>query len=83
MIARSLVKLSTATEGQRHYRLRAAACTIGGLLHVAGISETDAVDRLADCAKSAGAVDMESARKTARWGLERGRMSPFGPCADR
>ena len=77
MVERSLDRLRSAPEGQRHYRLRAAAFTIGGLLNVAELSEQQAHQRLLAAASAAGAEDLDRAAKTATWGLERGRHAPL------
>lgn len=77
MIAGALARVRTAPQGKRHYAVRAAARTIGGLMHVASISESDAVERLAEAARQAGAVDIDNAKRTAAWGIESGRRAPF------
>jgi Bifunctional DNA primase/polymerase, N-terminal len=83
MIAKVLYRLMTAAEGERHYRLRAAACTVGGLLDIADIGEREAHQRLVEAALQAGAEDRTNAEKTAAWGLARGRQSPLSLGAGR
>jgi hypothetical protein len=79
LIARSLFKVETASEGQRHDLLRAAARTIGGVLDQAGIGEAEVARALLDAVKRAGgaAVDERNASATIAWGLARGRQSPL------
>ncbi len=72
-----LGRLASATDGQRHYRLRAAACTLGGLLDHLPMGADEAQRRLLDAAKQAGAADMENAARTAAWGLAKGRTAPL------
>jgi hypothetical protein len=80
LIARSLLRVETASEGQRHTRLRAAACTIGGVLDQAGIGEAEAARALLDAVKRAGglAVTDSNASATIAWGLAKGRLAPMG-----
>jgi hypothetical protein len=79
MLARAISRVETAGPGQRHHHLRAAACTVGGLLDAAGLSEGDAVAMLMGAVLRAGggAVDQRNASATIRWGLDRGRSSPL------
>lgn len=79
LIARSLVKVETAGEGQRHDQLRAASRTIGGVLDQAGIGDAEATRALLDAVKRAGglAIDERNASATIAWGLARGRQSPL------
>ncbi|HEY0181731.1 MAG TPA: hypothetical protein VGC09_02890 [Rhodopila sp.] len=79
LIARSLLRVETAGEGERHSRLRAAARTIGGVLDQAGISETEAKRVLLDAVKRSGgnAVNETNASQTIAWALARGRQAPL------
>jgi hypothetical protein len=79
MLARVLFRLRTASEGQRHYRLRAAAFTLGGLLEAGGISKRQAEEALLDAVRAAGgaAIDDKNASKTIAWGLEHGAAKPL------
>lgn len=75
--ARVLERVASASEGQRHYKLRAAACTIGGLLDHLPFGEGEAIARLTEAARKANAQDLIGAEKTAAWGIKRGKLSPF------
>jgi hypothetical protein len=79
ILAASLTRLRTAPGGQRHFRLRAAACTLGGLAEVAGISDADAERELMAAVLAAGgdAVNERNAQATIRWGLSKGRAAPL------
>jgi hypothetical protein len=79
MIDRSIARVKHASAGQRHYRLRAAACTVGGLLDLAQLSESDVFGQLVNAAIAAGAEDQGNAEKTAIWGLKKGALSPIEP----
>ena len=79
MIDRSITRVKHASAGQRHHRLRAAACTVGGLLDLAQISDSDALGQLLNAAIDAGAEDRKNAEKTALWGLKKGALSPIEP----
>ena len=74
-----LRKLSAAGEGSRHNALRAAACTLGGLLDVAGMSAAAAEGQLLDAVLAAGGVrvDQDNAIATIRWGLAKGARHPL------
>lgn len=75
---RVLVRLAHAREGQRHYTLRKAAYTIGGLLDRLPFGKAEAESRLVEAARQAGAADLENARRTAAWALDCGIKTPFG-----
>lgn len=79
LLARVLFQLRTASEGQRHYRLRAAAFTLGGLLDAGGIQKREAADALLDAVRAAGgaAVNERNAVQTIIWGLENGAAKPL------
>ena len=79
LLARVLFQLRTASEGQRHYRLRAAAFTLGGMLDAGGISKREAEEALLDAVKAAGgaSIDERNASKTIAWGLENGAAKPL------
>ena len=81
IIARSLFKLALAPAGEKHYRLRAAARTIGGLIDQAGISRSEATDALMDAVCRAGGaeVDARNAAATIAWGLSIGAQAPLRP----
>jgi hypothetical protein len=79
MVDRSVQRVKHASAGQRHYRLRAAACTVGGLLDLAQLSEHEALSQLLNAAIDAGAEDQRNAEKTVAWGLKKGSLSPIEP----
>jgi hypothetical protein len=66
----------TATEGQKHSRLRNAALALGGIQDEAGFSDPEAVDWLMDALPNTVA-DWKAAKKTATWGLAAGRDEPI------
>lgn len=77
MVSRALARVAGAAEGHRHATLRAAACTIGGLLDQAHLSPNEAGRMLLTAARDAGAVDLGNASRTIDWGLRRGATSPL------
>lgn len=79
MLRSAFLRVETARPGERHDQLRASACTIGGLLEQAGISEAAATRALLDAVKRAGgdAVNDENAAATIAWGLTKGAASPL------
>ena len=83
MVERALSRVAAAPAGQRHYQLRAAACTIGGLLDPAGLPKERVARDLLNAVIDAGGsdVDRKNAEATIRWGLERGGRSPLEQAA--
>ena len=79
LIAKVLVRVESARDGERHERLRAAARTIGGVLAQAGITEAEATGQLLAAVKRAGgaAVDERNAAGTIAWGLAKGKQAPL------
>lgn len=77
LATRMLHQVADAADGQRHYALRRAAYTIGGLLKRLPFGEGEARRRLVDAVKQAGAEDLDNAEKTAAWGLEKGAAMPL------
>lgn len=77
MVSRAVWRVSTATQGHRHPTLRAASCTVGGLLVTAGLSQSEAERMLFDAVRDAGAEDHDIAKDTIAWGLKRGAASPL------
>ncbi|WP_048863389.1 hypothetical protein, partial [Acidisphaera rubrifaciens] len=77
LITRALYTLETAPPGQRHYALRRAACTLGGVMHAAGFTEAEAAQHLLDAAARAGAEDMRNAASTVASGLAWGAARPM------
>jgi hypothetical protein len=78
-IARTLARLEMAAPGQRHARLRAAACTLGGLMDELGFGEAEAERVLFDAVRRAGGAEVveKNARGTIAWGLKRCRRAPL------
>jgi hypothetical protein len=77
VVSRVLSDLRSASNGQRHYMLRRAACTIGGFMEALGLSEDAVVNALVDAVEAAGAEDIAGAKRTAVWGIKRGRQKPL------
>jgi hypothetical protein len=79
LIERALFRLRTASPGQRHVKLRAAACTLGGLLDAGDFTEAEAERELLAAVKAAGGLDVleRNALATIAWGLRKGRQSPL------
>jgi hypothetical protein len=75
--ARVLNRLAGAPAGQRHYTLRAASYTLGGLLDRLPWSEAEVHHRLHDAVQAAGAEDLNNADRTIAWGMVRGRAAPL------
>ena len=69
-------RVAASPPGGKHYQLRNAALSLGGIMDQAGITEADALKRLLD-ALPAGVEDWNNAERTARWGLARGREKPI------
>ena len=83
IIGRQLYAVETASEGQRHYTVRDAARTIGGLIEDLGISTEDAAQKLYEAVQRAGAENDEQAAKTIAWGLQVGAAAPLEIGANR
>jgi Bifunctional DNA primase/polymerase, N-terminal len=79
MVDRSITRVKHASAGQRHFRLRAASCTVGGLLDLAQLGENEVLSQLVNAVIDAGAEDHKNAEKTALWGLKKGSLSPIEP----
>jgi hypothetical protein len=77
MIENAYDRVRNARPGQRHYQLRAAAATLGGLADQIGQSLDKIEDDLVALIMQTGAEDRVNAEKTARWALEKGRASPL------
>jgi hypothetical protein len=77
MIERAFARVRDARPGQRHHTLRAAAKTVGGLLHALGMSTAELERYLVDLIMSTGAEDRANAERTARWAVEWGRNRPL------
>jgi AAA domain/Bifunctional DNA primase/polymerase, N-terminal len=69
-------RVSAAPEGAKHFTLRNAALSLGGIQEASGLSDGDATALL--LAALPGTVkDRRNAEKTIQWGLERGRAKPI------
>jgi hypothetical protein len=79
LIAASISRVESATEGHRHATLRASACAIGGVLDAAGMSHHVAERLLLDAILAAGGarVDQQNALSTINSGLKWGAASPL------
>jgi hypothetical protein len=80
LIQRQLERLASAPPGERHFRLRAAARTIGGLLDLDGATtRSDAARRLLAAVQDAGGDDVntKNAAATIAWALEKGAAKPL------
>jgi hypothetical protein len=85
LIERALLRVRVAAPGQRHAKLRAAACTLGGLLDTGCFTEAEAQRELFAAVKAAGGSDVNdrNAFATIAWGLRKGRQSPLLSGGDR
>lgn len=77
LIERAFARVSHASPGQRHYTLRAAAKTLGGLARFMSMSETALEAYLVQCIMATGAEDRTNAEKTAKWAVKWGRDRPL------
>lgn len=79
LVAATIRGLERAPEGSRHAALRAAACTLGGVLDASGMTKTTASRLLLDAVIQAGGarVDQRNALGTIGWGLEKGATTPL------
>lgn len=77
MIERAFERVREAQPGQRHYQLRAAAATIGGLARFISKSDTEIERELVDLIMSTGAESRTTAEKTAHWAMQKGERSPL------
>lgn len=75
MLENAYDRVRNAVDGQRHYQLRAAACTIGGILDYITISEETIINELVNRAMEAGGIDNKNAEDTAKWGLKKGKLT--------
>ena len=73
MIGDAIIRVERAGGGHLHYSLRAASRLIGGLYEQAGVTETEAGQKLYDAAKRANAEDLENAAKTIASGIDLGK----------
>jgi len=73
-----LAKVRNAGDGQKHFALRNAALLLGGLQHVGGLGDQDAIRALM-AALPASVKDWKAAEQTAQWGIEAGKGRPWQP----
>ena len=71
-----LARVSAAVPGGKHFALRNSALSLGGILDISGMTESEAVERLLEALPD-GVKDWNGARATALWGLQRGRDRPL------
>ena len=69
-------RVRIASDGEKHFALRNAALSLGGIQAAAGISDEAAIGMLVE-ALPQGVKDWNNARVTAKWGLEHGRARPL------
>jgi len=69
-------RVGRAADGAKHFALRNAALSLGGIQDAAGLSD-DAATQLLLAALPPGVKDWKAAAKTIAWGLERGRAKPI------
>lgn len=76
-LTRSILgRVSHAGEGAKHYALRNAALSLGGIQQIAGLSDDQAIGMLMQ-ALPGSVKNWPAAKETARWGLEHGRARPL------
>ena len=73
--------LGRAKDGEKHYVLLRVGRALGGVAEAAGITDSDAVERLV-AALPDTVDDYAAARETAAWAVSKGRKTPI-PLADR
>lgn len=71
-----LAHLKDAPDGQKRATLIRIGRTLGGIADAAGMTDTDAVERLIEALPST-VQDWEAARKTAEWAVGVGRKQPI------
>ncbi len=75
-ISKVIDRVRHAPEGQKHFLLRNAALSLGGIQEVAGFSDEAAISWLIE-ALPATVEDWKGAEATAAWGLRAGRERPI------
>ena len=80
VIDRALDRVRVAGDGQKHHRLRSSARLLGGIQSRVGFTDEQAITWLLD-ALPAGVRSEDGARKTAEWGLDKGRSAPLPGCS--
>lgn len=69
-------RVASAPDGAKHYTLRNAALSLGGIQEAANLSDSDAVKMLLN-ALNGSVQDWKVAEETALWGLKNGRLKPL------
>lgn len=77
MINRAYARVRDAKPGQRHYELRAAAATLGGLHRYLKCYQYSVEEELVNIIMATGAESREAAMKTAHWAFEKGAVTPL------
>lgn len=80
LIQRCLDRVSRSSPGQRHYALRSASFTIGGIVGSGlGSGKAEAARALLDAVLAAGGIDVDvtNAKATIMSGLEKGSKAPL------
>ena len=77
MIDRAYDRVRNAAPGQRHYQLRAAAATLGGLAQFMNKSLDQIAEDLVVLVIQAGGEDRRNAEKTVEWAMTKGLSSPL------
>ena len=72
----TLARVRAAPDYSKHYTLRNSARLLGGVQAQAGLADSEALRWLMD-ALPQSAKDLRTAEKTARWGLDVGRLAPL------
>lgn len=77
MIERARNRVRQAPPGERHFQLRAAAATLGGLIRFLPSGQADIEKELVRLVMEAGGESQVAAEKTARWAMSKGIASPL------
>ena len=75
-IDKVLSRVGQAPDGAKHYTLRNAALTLGGLQHQSGQSDSEILNNLLHVLPKS-VTDWEAAKETIRWGIEHGKAKPI------
>lgn len=75
-VRRELDRVAGARDGEKHTKLRDASLQIGGIQHLAHLTDTEATQLLI-AALPATVRDWDNARRTIAWGLAEGRKRPI------
>lgn len=75
-IDKVLSRVRDAADGAKHFTLRNAALTLGGLQHQSGQSDSEILNDLLH-ALPKSVTDWEAAKATIRWGVDHGKARPI------